>query len=174
MEEKEEVMRVRITSNGKVENYLKFVESVLKEKKKVVLYSSNGRTISKLIKIIEIIKQKNPFLYQRNEFTSECKEEEEKEEEEEDNQLEIDEGFKVEGEQEGGEENNSQSIRKIKRVKYISYMTITLSVSSEDIDTSPPGYQPPSPASSTVASTNTLSNDSSSRGRMNNRNTVKK
>lgn len=116
----------RVTENGKTRNYIKgameFLESCGAEGE--ISLTARGRSINKLVTIVEIIKKHDPLLQQTSEISwEETAQGEEKKEE----GLGIDE----EENQDGAEEESGRGKR------YKSVMTVTLRRIAEERELSP-------------------------------------
>lgn len=109
---------VRITQQGKPRNYISYAMGLFSEGATTIVIKAMGRAINKAVTIAEILKRKMP-LHQLNALSSV---------EMVDVYEPVEEGLDI-----------------VTSRRYVSCMTITLSLSDHAVDATHPGYQPPLP-----------------------------
>jgi len=114
----ESYCEVRITQQGKPRNYISYAMNLFANGSEKVVLKAMGRAINKAVTICEILKRKIP-LHQVNNLTS----------------SEVIDVF----------EPLEEGLDVVESKRYVSCMTITLSITDEDIDKNDKGYQPPLP-----------------------------
>lgn len=118
VKESDDDCEVKITQQGKPKNYISYAMNLFSQGADRVVLKAMGRAISKAVTIAEILKRKIP-LHQVTLLTSS---------EIIDIYEPLEEGLDV-----------------VESTRYVSCMTITLSVTSDGLDVTDIGYQPPLP-----------------------------
>lgn len=113
-----DLCEVKITQQGKPKNYITYAMNLFDQGAKKVVLKAMGRAINKAVTIAEILKRKEP-LHQITLLTSS---------EIIDIYEPLEEGLDI-----------------VESKRYVSCMTITLSITSEGLDVKDIGYQPPLP-----------------------------
>jgi len=114
-----EEKEIRVTTQGKPRNFISYATSLFKEKGATeVVLKAMGRAISKTVTIAEIIKRRIPGLHQITVIDS----------------TDITDIW----------EPKEEGLDRLETTRHVSSITITLS--TEPLDTSAPGYQAPIPA----------------------------
>ncbi|VFQ74415.1 unnamed protein product [Cuscuta campestris] len=115
MEENE----IRITTQGRLRNYITYADSLLQEKgASEILLKAMGRAINKSVIVAELIKRRVAGLHQNTSIGS----------------VDITDTY----------EPLEEGLLPQERIRHVSVITVTLS--KKDLDCSSPGYQPPIPA----------------------------
>ncbi|KAI4316980.1 hypothetical protein L6164_024897 [Bauhinia variegata] len=117
---------IRITSQGRMRNYITYAMSLLQEKgSNEIVFKAMGRAINKTVTIVELIKRRIVGLHQNAEIGS----------------TDITDTW----------EPLEEGLLPLETTRHVSMITITLS--KQELDTSSVGYQPPLPAEMVKAST---------------------
>jgi len=115
----DDACEVRITQQGKPRNYISYAMNLFAKGAECIKLKAMGRAINKAVTIAEILKRKMP-LHQINCLSS----------------SEIVDIF----------EPLEEGLDVVESKRYVSCMTITLSITQEGIDVNDIGYQPPLPS----------------------------
>ncbi|KAJ1425129.1 DNA/RNA-binding protein Alba-like [Sesbania bispinosa] len=117
---------IRITSQGRMRNYITYAMSLLQEKgSNEIVFKAMGRAINKTVTIVELIKRRIVGLHQNTSIGS----------------TDITDTW----------EPLEEGLLPLETTRHVSMITITLS--KNELDTSSVGYQPPLPADQVKAST---------------------
>ncbi|KAE8680383.1 TMEM147 protein [Hibiscus syriacus] len=117
---------IRITSQGRMRNYITYAMTLLQEKgSNQVVFKAMGRAINKTVTIVELIKRRIVGLHQITSIGS----------------MDITDMW----------EPLEEGLLPLETTRHVSMITITLS--KKELDTSSVGYQPPLPADQVKAST---------------------
>ncbi|XP_054817940.1 uncharacterized protein LOC129317630 [Prosopis cineraria] len=110
---------IRITSQGRMRNYITYAMSLIQEKgSNEIVFKAMGRAINKTVTIVELIKRRIVGLHQNTAIGS----------------TDITDTW----------EPLEEGLLPLETTRHVSMITITLS--KEELDTSSVGYQPPLPA----------------------------
>ncbi|KAI4336744.1 hypothetical protein L6164_015233 [Bauhinia variegata] len=116
---------IRITSQGRMRNYITYAMSLLQEKgSNEIVFKAMGRAINKTVTIVELIKRRIVGLHQNTAIGS----------------IDITDTW----------EPLEEGLLPLETTRHVSMITITLS--KKELDTSSVGYQPPLPAELVKAS----------------------
>ncbi|KAI9109088.1 hypothetical protein K1719_019711 [Acacia pycnantha] len=116
---------IRITSQGRMRNYITYAMSLIQEKgSNEIVFKAMGRAINKTVTIVELIKRRIVGLHQNTAIGS----------------TDITDTW----------EPLEEGLLPLETTRHVSMITITLS--KEELDTSSVGYQPPLPADQVKAS----------------------
>ncbi|KOM49057.1 hypothetical protein LR48_Vigan07g276100 [Vigna angularis] len=117
---------IRITSQGRMRNYITYAMSLLQEKgSNEIVFKAMGRAINKTVTIVELIKRRIVGLHQNTAIGS----------------TDITDTW----------EPLEEGLLPLETTRHVSMITITLS--KNELDTSSVGYQPPLPADQVKAAT---------------------
>ncbi|KAK7280777.1 hypothetical protein RJT34_25844 [Clitoria ternatea] len=117
---------IRITSQGRMRNYITYAMTLLQEKgSNEIVFKAMGRAINKTVTIVELIKRRIVGLHQNTAIGS----------------TDITDTW----------EPLEEGLLPLETTRHVSMITITLS--KKELDTSSVGYQPPLPADQVKAST---------------------
>ncbi|KAG4955230.1 hypothetical protein AAZX31_14G206300 [Glycine max] len=117
---------IRITSQGRMRNYITYAMSLLQEKgSNEIVFKAMGRAINKTVTIVELIKRRIVGLHQNTAIGS----------------TDITDTW----------EPLEEGLLPLETTRHVSMITITLS--KKELDTSSVGYQPPLPADQVKAAT---------------------
>ncbi|PSS31225.1 Ribonuclease P protein subunit p25-like protein [Actinidia chinensis var. chinensis] len=117
---------IRITSQGRMRNYITYAMSLLQEKSSTeIVFKAMGRAINKTVTIVELMKRRIAGLHQVTSLGS----------------TNITDTW----------EPLEEGLLPLETTRHVSMITITLS--KEELNTSSVGYQPPLPADQVKAST---------------------
>ncbi|XP_057503041.1 glycine-rich cell wall structural protein 2-like [Actinidia eriantha] len=117
---------IRITSQGRMRNYITYAMTLLQEKGSAeIVFKAMGRAINKTVTIVELIKRRIAGIHQVTSIQS----------------TDITDTW----------EPLEEGLLPLETTRHVSMITITLS--KEELDTSSVGYQPPLPADQVKAST---------------------
>ncbi|XP_059459497.1 uncharacterized protein LOC132189039 [Corylus avellana] len=118
---------IRITSQGRMRNYITYAMSLLQEEKgsNEIVFKAMGRAINKTVTIVELIKRRIVGLHQNTSIGS----------------TDITDTW----------EPLEEGLLPLETTRHVSMITITLS--KNELNTSSVGYQPPIPAEQVKAST---------------------
>jgi len=109
---------IRVTTQGKMRNYISYASSLFQEKQeKTVVLKAMGRAINKTVTIAEILKRRVPKLHQITHIES----------------TDITDVY----------EPLEEGLERVESTRHVSSVTITLSLNQ--LDTKSCGYQPPIP-----------------------------
>jgi len=109
---------IRITTQGKMRNYISYASNLFQEKQeKTVVLKAMGRAINKTVTIAEILKRRVPKLHQITQIES----------------TDITDVW----------EPLEEGLDRVESTRHVSSITITLSL--DQLDTRNPGYQAPIP-----------------------------
>ncbi|KAG4931810.1 hypothetical protein JHK86_048771 [Glycine max] len=117
---------IRITSQGRMRNYITYAMSLLQEKgSNEIVFKAMGRAINKTVTIVELIKRRIVGLHQNTAIGS----------------TDITDTW----------EPLEEGLLPLETTRHVSMITVTLS--KKELDTSSVGYQPPLPADQVKAAT---------------------